>query len=109
MSKTQLLLDGRAGEWRGQPKIPIQLKGRKADNKKALIINSKARANKRVPVERQILERAIAELRRIGNNINQIAHALNMNQPTNSEQLHHVLQEHVKTLHLLREAKKEEK
>jgi len=63
------------------------------------------RAKKRVPVDRPILERAIAEMRRIGNNINQIAHTSNMNQPTDSEQLHHVLEEHIKTLQLLREAR----
>jgi len=63
-------------------------------------------AKKRVPVDRQILERTIAEMRRIGNNINQIAHASNLNQPADSEQLHHVLEKHIETLKLLREARK---
>jgi len=40
-------------------------------------------------------------MRRMGNNINQIAHASNINQPTDSEQLHQVLQEQVKTPQLL--------
>lgn len=55
-------------------------------------------AKQRVPVDRQILERAITEMRRISNNIKQIAHASNINQPTDSEKLHHVLEEYVKTL-----------
>jgi len=51
----------------------------------------KPRAKPRVPVDRQILEHAIAEMRRIGNNINHIAHASNLNQPTDSDYLYHVL------------------
>jgi len=46
------------------------------------------RAKKRVPVDSQILERAIS--------INQIAHASNMNQSTDSEQIYLVLEEYNK-------------
>jgi len=61
------------------------------------------RVKQRVPVDCQILERTIAEMRRIGNNINQIAHVSNMHQPTDSEYLPHVLEEHIKTLKFIRE------
>jgi len=61
---------------------------------------------RRTPVDSQILERAIAEMRRIGNNINQIAHAANLNLPPDQEQLRQVLKEHLETLQLLREARK---
>jgi len=63
------------------------------------------RTKRRVPVDRQILERAIAEMRRMGSNINQIAQASNMNHPTDFEYLHHVLEEHVKTLKLPQEVR----
>ena len=45
-----------------------------------------------------------AELRRIGNNINQIARAANMNEPTDSVSLNHALNEYMTTLQQLREA-----
>lgn len=64
------------------------------------------RTKRRTPVDSQILERAIAEMRRIGNNINQIAHAANLNLPPDQEQLRQALKEHLETLQLLREARK---
>ena len=64
------------------------------------------RTKRRPPVDSQILERAIAEMRRIGNNINQIAHASNLNFPLDPEQLRQALKEHLETLQLLREARK---
>ena len=64
------------------------------------------KTKRRAPVDSQILERAIAEMRRIGNNINQIAHASNLNLPSDPEHLHQVLKEHTETLQLLREARK---
>jgi hypothetical protein len=60
---------------------------------------------RRVPVDSVILERAIAEMRRIGNNINQIAHAVNMHQPVDSVCIRLALCEHTETLQLLREAR----
>lgn len=59
---------------------------------------------RRAPADKAILERVIAELRRVGNNINQIARAANMNEPTDSVSLNHALSEYMATLHQLREA-----
>jgi hypothetical protein len=59
---------------------------------------------RRAPADRAILEQAIAELRRVGNNINQIARAANMNQPTDSARLQDAMDEYKTTLHQLREA-----
>ena len=59
---------------------------------------------RRAPADRAILERVIAELRRVGNNINQIARAANMNEPTDSVSLNNALNEYMATLHQLREA-----
>lgn len=60
---------------------------------------------RRVPVDRVILERAITQLRRVGNNINQIARAANMNEPTDSAQLNQALDEFTAVLNFLREAR----
>ena len=59
---------------------------------------------RRAPADREMMEEAIAELRRVGNNINQIARAANMNEPTDSVSLNHALKEYMNTLHQLREA-----
>ena len=59
-----------------------------------------------VPYDCVILERTIVELRRVGNNINQIARAANMNQPTDAAKLRHALNEHMITLQRLREARR---
>ena len=59
---------------------------------------------RRAPADRAIIEQAIAELRRVGNNINQIARAANMNEPTDSVSLNNALNEYMTTLHQLREA-----
>jgi hypothetical protein len=59
---------------------------------------------RRAPADKAILERVIAELRRVGNNINQIARAANMNEPTDSVSLNHALNEYMATLQQLREA-----
>jgi len=64
------------------------------------------RTKAQFPVDRQMLERAISEMRRIGNNINQIAHAANMNQTIDLAVLSVALQEYTDTLKLLREARK---
>lgn len=58
----------------------------------------------RAPADRAIIERAIAELRRVGNNINQLARAANMNEPMDSVSLNHALNEYMTTLQQLREA-----
>jgi hypothetical protein len=60
---------------------------------------------RRAPADSKILERAIAEMRRIGNNINQLARAANMNHPANSVMLSHALNEFTETLQQLREAR----
>lgn len=59
---------------------------------------------RRAPADRVIFEQAIAELRRVGNNLNQIARAANMNEPTDGVRLKHALDEYMTTLHQLREA-----
>ena len=61
---------------------------------------------RRVPIDREILEIAIGELRRVGNNLNQLARAANMNQPTDSERLNQALHDYVAALRDLREARK---
>lgn len=60
---------------------------------------------KRQPVDHEILEIAIGELRRVGNNINQLARAANMNQPTDSERLNQAMNDYVAALRGLREAR----
>lgn len=62
------------------------------------------RTQRRAPVDLVMIAKAMAELRRIGNNINQIARSVNMNEPADSERLNHVLDEYAVTLRLLREA-----
>jgi uncharacterized protein (DUF1778 family) len=64
-----------------------------------------AGTKRRAPVDRDVLERTIAELRRVGNNINQLAKAANMNHPTNPAILRHALNEFTETLQQLREAR----
>lgn len=64
-----------------------------------------AGTKRRAPADRAILEKAIAELRRVGNNINQIARAANMNEPTDRVRLNHALNEYSATLQQLREAR----
>lgn len=59
---------------------------------------------RRAPADRAIFEKAIAELRRVGNNINQLAKAANMKEPTDSARLNHALDEYMITLRQLREA-----
>jgi hypothetical protein len=59
---------------------------------------------RRAPADKAILERAIAELRRVGNNINQIARAANMNEPMDSVRLDHALKDYEITLHQFRKA-----
>jgi hypothetical protein len=61
---------------------------------------------KRAPADSAILEHAIAEMRRIGNNINQLSRAANMEQPLDSARLRQALSEHLATLQLLREARR---
>jgi hypothetical protein len=63
------------------------------------------RTKRRAPVDSKILERAIAEMRRIGNNLNQLAKAANMNHPANSVILTRALNEFTATLQQLREAR----
>ena len=64
-----------------------------------------ARTKRRPPVDREILEKAIAELRRVGNNINQIARAANMNEPTEAGLLAAALDDYAETLQQLRAAR----
>ena len=64
-----------------------------------------ARTKKCAPVDREVLEHAIAALRRVGNNINQLAKAANMNQPTDSALLQRSLKAYVFVLQELREAR----
>ncbi len=59
------------------------------------------KTKRRTPVNSSILERAIDKIRRIGNNINLIAHASNLNLPPDSEHLQQVLNEHTKVLKLI--------
>jgi hypothetical protein len=63
------------------------------------------RTKRRPPVDGEKLERAIAEMRRIGNNLNQLAHASNMLLPPDAAQLRQSQQELLETLKLLREAR----
>jgi len=60
---------------------------------------------RRAQVDSAILERAISEMRRIGNNLNQLARTANMNQSIDSTRLRQALTEHTATLQLLREAR----
>lgn len=64
-----------------------------------------SRTKRRPSVDSEKLERAISELRRIGNNINQIAHSSNMLLPPDAAQLRHSQRELLATLRLLREAR----
>ena len=59
---------------------------------------------RRAPVDLAMLGKAMAELRHVGNNINQIARSTNMNEPADSERLHQALSEYMATLRQLREA-----
>ena len=59
---------------------------------------------RRAPVDLEMLGKAMAELRRVGNNINQIARSTNMNEPTDSERLNQALSEYMATLRQFREA-----
>lgn len=60
---------------------------------------------RRPPIDREVLEKAIAELRRVGNNINQIARAANMNEPTEAARLTEALDDYTLTLQQLRKAR----
>jgi hypothetical protein len=62
------------------------------------------RTQRRAPHDRAALEKAIMDLRRVGNNINQLAKLANMNEPADSVQLNQALDEYAATLRLLREA-----
>jgi hypothetical protein len=63
-----------------------------------------AGTKRRASVDYVLLGKAIAELRRVGNNINQLAKAANMKEPTDSAKLNHALDEYMTTLQQLREA-----
>lgn len=63
------------------------------------------RTKRRPSFDSEKLERAISELRRIGNNINQLAHASNMLLPPDAAQLYQSQLELLETLKLLREAR----
>lgn len=60
---------------------------------------------RRVPYDRIVLEDAITQLRRAGNNLNQLARAANMLEPVDSERLNHALDEYLGVLRQLREAR----
>lgn len=64
------------------------------------------RTQRRVPYDRAALEKAIMDLRRVGNNFNQLARAANMNEPVDSERLIQALDEFSDVLRKLREARK---
>jgi hypothetical protein len=61
---------------------------------------------RRPAIESEKLERAIAELRRVGNNLNQLARASNMLLPPDAAQLGRALEEYFETLNLLRDARR---
>lgn len=63
------------------------------------------RTQRRVPYDRAALEKAITDLRRVGNNLNQLARAANMNEPVDSKRLNQALAEFTAVLNVLREAR----
>lgn len=63
-----------------------------------------AGTKRRASIDYVLLGKAIAELRRVGNNINQLAKAANMQEPADSERLNHALDEYMAALRILREA-----
>lgn len=64
------------------------------------------RTQRRALYDRAALEKAITDLRRVGNTFNQLARAANMNEPVDSERLNQALDEFTVVLKRLREARK---
>ena len=62
------------------------------------------RTKKRAPVDQELLSRAIAELNRIGNNINQLAHHANLGHPVEAALLEPALQAYKAALNTLLKA-----
>jgi hypothetical protein len=70
----------------------------------AALENPGPRAQRRPPADHKALREILGHLGRIGNNLNQIAHALNARQPVDHEELQKALRVYIETRNAIFEA-----